>query len=108
VFPTQIEELILKSPKLAPLYQLIVTRDGHLDKVEVLVEAGIDAAGGMSTSESEGLGRRLEQAIKTHVGVSTKVQVLAPGSVERTSTGKARRVIDKRPKIVHELPMGAI
>jgi phenylacetate-CoA ligase len=108
VFPTQIEELILKSPKLAPLYQLIVTRDGHLDKVEVLVEAGIDAAGSMSASESEGLGRRLEQAIKTHVGVSTKVQVLAPGSVERTSTGKARRVIDKRPKIVHELPMGAI
>jgi phenylacetate-CoA ligase len=108
VFPTQIEELIVKTPKLAPIYQLIVTRDGHLDKLQVLVEAGVDAAGGMSTSESEGLGLRLQQAIKTYVGVSTKVQVLAPGSVERTSTGKARRVVDKRPKIVHEQPVGAI
>lgn len=108
VFPTQIEELIVKNVKLAPVYQLVVTRDGHLDKLEVLVETRPDAANGMSASEADGLGRGLEQAIKTYVGVSTRVKVLAPGAVERTSTGKARRVIDKRPKIVHELPKGAI
>ena len=108
VFPTQIEELIVKSAKLAPIYQLIVTRDGHLDKLEVLVEARPEVASGMSTSEAEGLGRQLEQAIKTYVGTSTKVRVLAPGGVERTSTGKAKRVIDRRPKILHEQPMGAI
>lgn len=108
VFPTQIEELIVKNAKLAPIYQLIVTRDGHLDKLEVLVEARPDVVGAMSSSESEGLGRQLEQTIKTYVGVSTKVRVLAPGAVERSSTGKARRVVDRRPKIVHEQPLGAI
>jgi phenylacetate-CoA ligase len=106
VFPTQIEELICKSAHLAPIYQLVVTRDGHLDKLEVLVEARAEVA--LSTSEAERLGPQLEQAIKTYVGVSTKVRLLAPGSVERTATGKAKRVIDRRPKVVHELPQGAI
>jgi phenylacetate-CoA ligase len=106
VFPTQIEELICKSPYLAPIYQLVVTRDAHLDKLEVLVEARPEVA--LSTSEAERVGPQLEQAIKTFVGVSTKVRLLTPGSVERTATGKAKRVIDKRPKIVHELPQGAI
>jgi phenylacetate-CoA ligase len=108
VFPTQIEELIVKSPKLAPIYQLVVTRDGHLDKVEVLVEARPEVSSQMTTTEAEALGRQLEHAIKTYVGVSTKVRVHASGGVERTSTGKAKRVIDKRPKVTHELPKGAI
>ncbi|HMC15901.1 MAG TPA: phenylacetate--CoA ligase PaaK [Albitalea sp.] len=108
VFPTQIEDLIVKSAKLAPIYQLVVTRDGHLDKLDVIVEARPEVSDRLTTSESESVGRQLELAIKTYVGVSTKVRVLASGSVERTSTGKAKRVIDKRPKVVHELAKGAI
>jgi phenylacetate-CoA ligase len=98
VFPTQIEELICKSDKLAPIYQLVVTRDGHLDKLDVLVEARPEISARLSGAESEGLARALEHSVKTYVGVSTKVRVMAAGSVERTLTGKARRVIDKRPK----------
>ena len=94
VFPTQIEELICKMPKLAPQYQLIVTRDGHLDKLEVLAELRADTAAG----EAEALGRELEQRIKTNVGVSTRVRVVPANGIERTLTGKARRVVDQRPK----------
>ena len=98
VFPTQIEERILKMPHLAPHYQLIITRDGHLDQVEVLAEVRFDLASSTSASTSDALARELQQAIKTHVGISTMVRVLPPDSVERTLTGKAKRVIDRRPK----------
>lgn len=107
VFPTQIEELVLKHPRLAPIYQLHVSRDGHLDKLEVVVEARIDGAGALSSREADVAAKELQHAIKTHVGVSTTVRVLPAGSVERTVTGKAKRVIDKRPKIVSEVA-GAI
>jgi phenylacetate-CoA ligase len=94
VFPSQIEELVLKVPELAPHYQLVLTREGHMDKIEVVVEArpGTDA------SRHAELGRDLERRIKTMVGVSSKVTLAGPEGVERTLTGKARRVIDKRPK----------
>jgi phenylacetate-CoA ligase len=95
VFPTQIEELICKGDKLAPVYQLVVTRDGHLDKLDVLVEARPEISGRLSSTESDGLARALEHSIKTYVGVSTKVRVMATGSIER-SQGKAKRVLDKR------------
>jgi phenylacetate-CoA ligase len=103
VFPTQIEELILKQAKLAPIYQLVVTRDGHLDKLDVIVEVRPDISCQLSCKDSESLGRDLEHQIKAYVGVSAKVYVLAAASIERTSTGKAKRVIDKRPKLTHEL-----
>ena len=99
VFPTQIEELILKMPKLAPQYQLVVTRDGHLDKLEVIAELRIDLTATISASETDGLARELEHRIKTHVGVSTRVRLVAAAGIERTLTGKARRVVDQRPKI---------
>jgi phenylacetate-CoA ligase len=94
VFPTQIEELICKMHALAPQYQLVVSRDGHLDKLEVLAELrpGVDAAQGAV------LAKELEHRIKTMVGVSTRVSMLPPDGIERTLTGKAKRVIDKRPK----------
>jgi len=98
VFPTQIEELILKMPKLAPQYQLIVTRDGHLDKLEVIAELRIDLSNTISSSDTDALARELEHRIKTHVGVSTRVRLVAASGIERTLTGKARRVIDQRPK----------
>ena len=97
VFPTQIEELVLKHGKLSPLYQIIVTRDGTLDEVEVLAELQpADAA--MPSSDVADISRWLQQRIKTMVGISTRVSVLPPDSIERTQTGKSRRVIDKRPK----------
>lgn len=97
VFPTQIEELVLKHGKLSPLYQLLVTRDGNLDEVEVLAELQ-PAEAAMPSSEVADISRWLQQRIKTMVGISTRVTVLAPDSIERTQTGKSRRVIDKRPK----------
>ena len=98
VFPTQIEELILKMPKLAPQYQLIVTRDGHLDKLDVVGELRPELTGKLTENETEALARELEHHIKTYVGVTTKVRLLAADSIERTMTGKAKRVLDKRPK----------
>ena len=95
VFPSQIEELILKMPALAPHYQLQVWRDGHLDKLDVLGEMR-DAS--MSADAVSALCRDLEHRIKTFVGVSTRVTLAPPEGIERTMTGKARRVIDKRPK----------
>ncbi|MCC6073268.1 phenylacetate--CoA ligase PaaK [Massilia sp. GCM10020059] len=95
VFPSQIEELILKMPALAPHYQLQVTRDGHLDKLEVMAEMR-DAS--LAADAITALCRDLEHRIKTFVGVSTRVTLAQPEGIERTMTGKARRVIDKRPK----------
>jgi phenylacetate-CoA ligase len=107
VFPTQIEELILKMPKLAPVYQLVVSRDGHLDKLEVYAESRADY-GLLSPAESEALGRELQHHIKTHVGVTTRVTIVGTAQIERSAVGKAKRVIDKRPRIVPEVPVGAI
>ncbi len=94
VFPTQIEELVLQHGKLSPLYQLVLTREGPLDEVEVLVE--LQQAG--ASAEASDIGHWLQHRIKTMVGISTRVNVLPPNSVERTQTGKARRVVDKRPR----------
>jgi phenylacetate-CoA ligase len=96
LFPTQVEELILKHPELAPVYQLIVTREGHLDQLEVLVEARPGAA--VVGTGTEALSLDLQHAIKTHIGVSTQVRVMPSEGIERTLTGKARRVVDKRPR----------
>src|SRR5215831_10991831 len=93
VFPTQIEELILKSSALAPHYQLEITRPQNLDELTVLVER----ATGTGAATGEAAGAQLAQKIKNLIGVTAEVRVVQPGGVER-STGKAKRVIDKRPK----------
>ena len=95
VFPTQIEELILKDYRLAPHYQLEVTRDGHLDSVAVNVEMRADQP--YNDDAAAAAAKDLTHHIKSYIGISTKVSVLAPNAIER-SMGKARRVIDKRPK----------
>jgi phenylacetate-CoA ligase len=94
VFPTQIEELVLQHGQLSGQYQLIVTRQGKLDEMQVLCELMPQHA----TAERAGIAHALQQRIKTLIGVSTTVSVGAPESIERTLVGKARRVIDKRPK----------
>jgi phenylacetate-CoA ligase len=94
VFPTQIEELVLKLPELSPHYLIEISRDGNLDQMTVTVELKPDAckAGGEWRSQ---LASRLEQQVKTFVGISIKARLVEPQVLER-STGKARRVIDRR------------
>jgi phenylacetate-CoA ligase len=94
VFPTQIEELVLQHGQLGGQYQLVVTRQGLLDELQVLCELLPTHAQGDRTAVSNALRER----IKTLIGVSATVSVGAPDSIERTLVGKARRVIDKRPK----------
>ncbi|QDD66383.1 phenylacetate--CoA ligase [Herbaspirillum seropedicae] len=94
VFPTQIEELILKLPQLAPQYQLQIERHGHMDSMSVFAELRED----VSNEHVEALEKELQHSIKTYVGISTKVTVVPAGMIERTSVGKAKRVIDHRKK----------
>jgi phenylacetate-CoA ligase len=96
VFPTQIEELLLKVPELAPHYLIEVNKDGNLDTMSVAVELCTDAAG-LSAERQQEVGKCLQHAVKTYVGISVKVLVNKPETLER-SAGKAKRVIDKRPK----------
>jgi phenylacetate-CoA ligase len=98
VFPTQIEEILLQHAKLSGMYQIHVSRDGHLDQVEVHCELHHADAQGTTEGEVREIAGWLQHRIKTLVGISTKVSVLAPDSIERTLTGKARRVIDNRPR----------
>jgi phenylacetate-CoA ligase len=98
VFPTQIEEIVLQHAKLSGQYQINVSRDGLLDTVEVQCELQPLAAPSTDDKEVGEIARWLQQRIKTLVGISTTVNVLKPDSIERTLTGKARRVIDKRSK----------
>jgi phenylacetate-CoA ligase len=94
LFPTQIEEIVLAHGALGGQYQLVVTRDGLLDKVEVLCELLPTRA----SADPGAVGRDLQERIKTLTGVSTAVRVGQPDSIERTLVGKARRVVDQRKK----------
>ncbi len=93
VFPTQIEELICKEAMFAPHYELVVSRDGHLDDLTVRVEAAPAHAG----EDRAPFARHLQHRIKSLIGISTAVEVVDPGTLER-SQGKAKRVRDLRPK----------
>jgi phenylacetate-CoA ligase len=92
VFPTQIEELIVQQGQLSGQYQLVVTREGALDTMQVRCEV----LPAHAAVDRKAIGAALEQRIKTLIGVSTTVSVEAPDAIERTLVGKARRVIDKR------------
>jgi phenylacetate-CoA ligase len=85
VFPSQIEELLLKQPGLTPHYVLEVSKDGPLDHLTVLVEGAPQGAAS------------LRHHIKSYIGISADVRSVSAGSIER-SIGKAKRVIDRRPK----------
>ena len=94
VFPTQIEELVLGFPSLSAHYQLVLSREGRLDDLEVKVEAR--SASDLDEAR-EHVALKLAHAMKERIGTTAKVSVLAPGQIER-SLGKAKRVIDNRPK----------
>ncbi|MFI6927300.1 phenylacetate--CoA ligase PaaK [Nonomuraea spiralis] len=89
VFPTQIEELVLRVPALSPHFQLHLTRPDRLDVLTVRVEARPGAGG------REEAGRELRHAVKANVGVSVEVEVVDPETLER-SVGKLKRVVDRR------------
>jgi phenylacetate-CoA ligase len=87
VFPTQIEEQVLRVPGLTPHFEIVLTREGRLDEMTLRVEG----TGG------EAAARELAHHVKSVVGVSARVEICAGGTLPR-SEGKAKRVVDKRPK----------
>jgi phenylacetate-CoA ligase len=93
LFPTQIEELLLGTPALSPHFQCVLSRDGTLDELTVLVEHREEVA----TASAEEAGRHLQHLVKSTIGVSIDVEVREPGGIER-SVGKMRRIVDQRPK----------
>ncbi|WP_028228034.1 phenylacetate--CoA ligase PaaK [Paraburkholderia ferrariae] len=95
VFPTQIEELLLKQPVLAPHYQIVLTKEGPLDVMALNVEPSPESAPDGAALEKAR--NALAYDIKALIGVTALVNVLEVNGIER-SVGKARRVIDKRPK----------
>jgi len=92
VFPSQIEEIILKDQRLAPHFVIELRRSERLDEITVVVESRVDAEGAYAECD-----RDLAHHIKALVGVTAAVRIVKPGTVER-SLGKAKRVIDLRPK----------
>ena len=91
VFPTQVEEQILKVEGLTPHYLCVLTRPGNLDELTVRVEAHESVA----EADREALGSRLVQHVKDNVGTTVQVEVLGPHALER-SLGKAKRISDQR------------
>jgi phenylacetate-CoA ligase len=95
VFPTQIEELILKQSALSAHYQCILSKDGHLDALTVAVEMRAGIA--INSEASRAASTALAHDIKTYIGSSAVIELRAEGGVER-SLGKAKRVVDLRGK----------
>jgi phenylacetate-CoA ligase len=93
VFPTQIEELILRRAELAPHYQCILTREGPLDSLTVAVETRQGLA--QDSPQAQAAAAQLAHEIKAYVGTSAQVELRAAGGIER-SLGKAKRVLDQR------------
>ena len=95
VFPTQVEEIVLAHGALTGLYQVHVSREGLLDQVEVHCELAPNEA---AAADRAAIAGWVQHRVKTLVGISTRVVVHAPNEMERTQTGKARRVVDNRPR----------
>ena len=92
VYPTQIEEKLQNVPGLSMHYQIVLTRSGRMDEMEIHVEARPD----FPVADLAGVAGRLEQAIKDTIGITSRVVILPPDGIER-SVGKARRIVDRRP-----------
>src|SRR5487761_1147500 len=93
VFPTQIEEIVLRTAGLAPHFQLLLTRRDRMAQLPVLAEPGP----GTSAQHHAQAAAQVMRAVKDGIGVTVVVRVVEPESLER-STGKLRRVIDERPQ----------
>jgi phenylacetate-CoA ligase len=95
VFPSQIEELILKRPELAPHYQCVLTREGPMDNLKVVIETSSGVA--IESHEARAAAAMLQHEIKVYIGSSVEIELRSEGGVER-SQGKAKRVVDLREK----------
>ena len=91
VFPTQIEEHLLAVAGLTPHYFIEVSKDGHLDSIEINVEMSSACASAAEQAAADDL----KQRIKSYVGISATIRVHQPGGIPR-SEGKAQRIVDKR------------
>ncbi|HLH51237.1 MAG TPA: phenylacetate--CoA ligase PaaK [Roseiarcus sp.] len=96
-FPSQIEAVLAREERLSPHYVLELRRPKALDELDVVVELRSSLAGALSGEAIAELERKAEHLIKAYIGVTTRARVVAPGTIER-SQGKAKRVIDLRPK----------
>jgi len=94
VFPSQIESVLLQIGETAPHYQLIVDRVDNLDTLEVLVEMTYEMFSD-EVKQLENIERKIRAEIESTLGISAKVRLVEPRTIER-SEGKAKRVIDKR------------
>jgi len=94
VFPSQIEEVLMKCEGVEPHYQIVVERDGSLDTIEVQVEVS-EAIFSDEIKVMEGLGKKIQNDIKDLLGISARIKLVEPKSIQR-SEGKAKRVIDNR------------
>ncbi|GHG09219.1 phenylacetate-coenzyme A ligase [Streptomyces filamentosus] len=93
LFPTQVEEIVLRTPAVAPHFQLRLTREGRLDSLTVRAEARADA----TSEERAEAARTIAREVKDGIGVSVGVEVVDPETLER-SVGKLRRIVDLREK----------
>ncbi|MFD9884500.1 phenylacetate--CoA ligase PaaK [Streptomyces alboflavus] len=93
LFPTQIEEIVLRTPGLAPHFQLRLTKEGRMDALTVCVEARADTPPGRRVTAA----REISSAVKDGIGVSVSVEVMDPETIER-SVGKFKRIVDLRGK----------
>lgn len=93
LFPTQIEEIVLRTPGVAPHFQLRLTRTGRMDSLTVRAEA----RAGATPEMREAAARSIVTAVKNGIGVSVDVEIVEPESLER-SVGKIRRIVDLRPR----------
>ncbi|MDJ0460159.1 phenylacetate--CoA ligase PaaK [Streptomyces sp. H27-C3] len=93
LFPTQVEEIVLRTPALAPHFQLLLTREGRMDQLTVLAEARADA----TAEERKAAALAVATAVKDSIGVSVGVEILDPETLER-SVGKFKRIVDRRPR----------
>ncbi len=96
IFPSQIETALMNIPEVAPHYQIIVTREKHLDKLEVLVEV-VGEVFSDEVRKLEELEKKVISEIEGTLGISVGVKLVEPKSIER-SMGKAKRVVDQREK----------
>ena len=95
VFPTQIEEILLATELCSGHYQIELTRNGRMDEMTVHAELREDRYVG---ADFDSCSRQILKRIKDTVGVTTRIELHAPGGIERTAAGKAKRIIDRRPK----------
>jgi phenylacetate-CoA ligase len=98
LFPTQIEEILLRHPSVCAQYQLQLSREGHLDRLDVYVEVKPELSARLSEAQRDAIGHELAAHIKSLIGVSAHLHVVETDNIERTLVGKAKRVIDRRPR----------